>query len=198
MSATNAPKRLFIAVMPPAEIQGHLAALMDLLEEHRAILRPARPEGLHFTLRFLGDATLDEERRASEACAAAVVDVGAFPLAIGGVGVFPSGRRPRVVWLGVRDGAVTLTALQRRVEGELLRRGVIASRESFTPHLTLARVRDDAAPAARTALGDAVARQPAQEQARLTVTGVSLVHSIRTPRGSTYTTLQTAPLAPQE
>ncbi len=198
MSAESRAKRLFIAVMLPAQVRERVAALVDLLEEHRAILRPARPEGLHFTLRFLGDATLDEERRASEACAAAVVGVGAFPLVISGFSVFPNGRRPRVVWLGVRDGAAPLTALQRRVEGELLRRGVIASRDDFTPHLTLARVGGDAAPAARAALGAAVARLPGMEQARLTVTGVSLVQSTLTPRGSTYTALRTAPLAPQE
>ncbi len=194
----NPPKRLFIAVMPPAEVQERVDALVDLLEEHRAILRPARPEGLHFTLRFLGDATLDEERRASDACAAAVVGVGAFPLVIGGVGVFPNARRPRVVWLGVRDGAANLMALQCRVEEELLRLGVITAHESFTPHLTLARVRADAAPRACAALGSDVARLPDKEQARLTVSDVSLVHSALTPRGSTYTTLQTAALAPQE
>jgi 2'-5' RNA ligase len=194
----NPPKRLFIAVMPPAEVQERVAALVDLLEEHRAILRPARPEGLHFTLRFLGDATLDEERRAAEACVAAVVGVQAFELVIGGVGVFPNARRPRVVWLGVRDGAANLMALQRRVEEELLRLGVITARESFTPHLTLARVRADAAPRARAALGADVARLSDKEQARLTVSDVSLVHSALTPRGSTYTTLQAAALAPHE
>ena len=198
MSDIDPPKRLFIAVMPPPEVQERVATLMDLLEEHRAILRPARPEGLHFTLRFLGNATLDEERRASEACMAAVAGVRAFPLVIGGLGVFPSDRRPRVVWLGVRDGAANLMALQRRVEEELLRLGVITARDSFTPHLTLARVRADAAPAARAAISSYMARLPDKEQARLTVSGVSLVHSTLTPRGSIYTTLQTAALSPHE
>lgn len=184
--------------MPPAQVQKRVAALVNLLEEHRAILRPARPEGLHVTLRFLGDTTLDEERRAAEACAAAVAGVRAFPLVIGGVGVFPSARRPRVVWIGVRDGATNLMALQWRVEDELLRRGGIVSREHFTPHLTLARVRTDAAPNARAALAIDVARLTDIEQARLTVTGVSLVQSVLTPHGSIYMTLQTATLASHE
>jgi 2'-5' RNA ligase len=198
MSATNSAKRLFIAVMLPPEVQERVAALVDLLEEHRAILRPARPESLHFTLRFLGDVTLDEERRASDACAAAVMGVQAFPLVIGGAGVFPNARRPRVIWLRVRDGTANLMALQRRVEEELLRLEVITSRERFTPHLTLARVRVDAAPSARAALGADVARLTDKEQARLTVTGVSLVHSVLTPQGSTYMALHTAALAPHE
>jgi len=158
MSAESGTKRLFIAVMLPSEVRERVAALVDLLEGQRAILRPARPDGLHLTLRFLGDATPDEERRASEACAAAVAGVGAFPLVVAGFGVFPNGRRPRVVWLGVRGGTAPLTALQWRVEDELLRRGVIASRDDFTPHLTLARVRGDASPSTRAALGAAVGR----------------------------------------
>ncbi len=194
MTATRPSKRLFIAVMPPAEVQERLAALVDLVAEHRAILRPARPDGLHCTLRFLGNATPDEERRAVEACAAAAAGVEAFPLVVGGFGVFPNARRPHVLWLGVRDGAAPLTALQRRVEDELLRQGVIVSRDRFTPHLTLARLRADASPTARAVLAADVARLPHVEQAHISVTGISLVQSVLTPQGSTYMALQTAPL----
>lgn len=195
MTALSPSKRLFIAVMPPAEIQERLAALVDLLAEHRAILRPARSDGLHFTLRFLGDATPDEERRASEGCVAATAGVAAFPLVVGGFGVFPNARRPRVMWLGVCDGTAPLMALQRRVEDELLRQGVIVSRANVTPHLTLARVRADASSAAQAALVADVARLPAVEQAAMYVTGISLVQSTLTPQGSTYTVRLTAPLA---
>ncbi len=190
-------RRLFIAVMPPTAIQQQLAGLIDLLAAHRAILRPARPEGLHVTLRFLGASTADEERRAAEACAEAAAEVESFQLVVGGFGVFPSARRPRVVWLDVRDGTAALVALHHRLEDELLRRGVIAAREAFTPHLTLARVRDDASPSARAALGLDVSRLPDEERARLTVDRVSLVHSTLTPRGSRYDVLRSAPIAPR-
>ena len=91
--------------MPPDAVQRQLAGLVDLLAAHRAILRPAPPEGLHVTLRFLGESTADEERRAAAACVAAVAGVKSFGLVIGGFGVFPNVRRPRVVWLDVRDGS---------------------------------------------------------------------------------------------
>jgi RNA 2',3'-cyclic 3'-phosphodiesterase len=177
-------RRLFIAVMLPSELQERLARLTDLLAAHRAILRPVRPEGLHFTLRFLGEMTAEQERQAAESCAAAVAGVAAFALAIGGFGAFPNTRRPRVVWLGVREGGAPLAALQRRLEGELLRRHVITAHEDFTPHLTLARVRQEATPADRAALGLAVTRFPDIEQARCTATALTLVHSLLTPHGS--------------
>lgn len=197
MTAEDPPtRRLFIAVMLPTGVQERLARLVDALGAHRAILRPVRPEALHFTLRFLGESTAGEERRVAAACAAGAAEVNPFQIAAGGFGVFPHARRPRVVWLGLREGAAELAALRDRVEDELLRHKVIAAREPFTPHLTLARVRNDVTPAARAALGADVARLPNREQARCAVTAISLVHSALTPRGSSYTVLHNIPLAP--
>jgi 2'-5' RNA ligase len=186
-------RRLFIAVMLPTAVQERLAGLIGLLDTHRAILRPTRPEGLHFTLRFLGNMTAAQEQQIVEACAA-VEGVSAFPLAIGGFGAFPNVRRPRVVWLGLREGAAPLVALQRRVEDELLRRALVPEREEFVPHLTLARVRQEAGPGARAALGAALDALPTREQARSTARAVSLVHSVLTPQGSRYTVLDEWPL----
>src|SRR2546423_3255867 len=135
-----------------------------------------------------------EEQLLVEAVAAGVEGGSAFPLVIGGFGAFPNARRPRVVWLGLREGAAPLIALQRRVEDELLRREIIPDGEEFTPHLTLARVRPEASPAARAALGAALAELPTHEQARGTAGAVSLVHSILTPQGSRYTVLNEWPL----
>jgi RNA 2',3'-cyclic 3'-phosphodiesterase len=175
-------------------VQERLAGLASLLAAHRAILRPTRPEGLHFTLRFLGHMPPAQEQQIVEAVAAAVDGARAFPLTIGGFGAFPNARRPRVVWLGLREGAAPLIALQRRVEDELLRREIVPDGEEFTPHLTLARVRPEAGPAARAALGAALAALPTREQARSTAGAVSLVHSVLTPQGSRYTVLNEWPL----
>ena len=193
--APSATRRLFIAVMLPTAVQERLAGLIGLLDTHRAILRPTRPEGLHFTLRFLGNMTAAQEQQIMEAVATAVDGVSAFPLAIGGFGAFPNTRRPRVVWLGLREGAAPLIAMQRRVEDELLRRALVPDSEDFTPHLTLARVRPEAGPAARAALGTALAALPTREQAHSTAQAVSLVHSVLTPQGSRYTILNDWTLA---
>jgi RNA 2',3'-cyclic 3'-phosphodiesterase len=192
--APSATRRLFIAVMLPTAVQERLAGLIGLLDMHRAILRPTRPEGLHFTLRFLGTVTAAQEQQLVEAVAAAVDGVSAFPLVIGGFGAFPNMRRPRVIWLGLREGAAPLVALQSRVEDELRRRALVSDSEEFTPHLTLARVRPEASPATRAALGAALAALPTREQARSTAHAVSLVHSVLTPQGSRYTVLNDWPL----
>lgn len=182
-------RRLFIAIMLPGEVQEKLAALSGLLDAHAAILRTVRPAALHFTLHFLGELDAAHEHEAAEACLAATADFATFPLAIGGFGAFPNARRPRVVWLGLRDGDEPLTRLQRRVDDELIRRRVVSGREPFTPHLTLARVRPEARPADRAALGEALSTLPARVEARCGADAVSLVQSHLGPLGSRYTIL---------
>lgn len=197
MTARSSPatRRLFIAVMPPAAVQEALAHLPQPLLAHRGILRVVRPEALHVTLHFLGQQTAQQESQAAEACAAAVAGESAFPLAIGGYGAFPDERHPRVVWLGVQTGAERLIAMQRGLEDELLRRGIIARRERFSPHLTLARVRPEADPAARAALGRALSTRPGGQQTHCNADAISLVDSVLAPRGSQYTILGRWPLA---
>src|SRR2546423_13384679 len=106
-----------------------------------------------------------EEQLLVEAVAAGVEGGSAFPLVIGGFGAFPNARRPRVVWLGLREGAEPLIALQRRVEDELLRREIVSDGEEFTPHLTLARVRPEAGAGRRAAPGAAPAARPSVPEA---------------------------------
>lgn len=196
MTDRSAPatRRLFIAIIPPATVQEALARLPVALLAHRDILRVVRPEALHVTLHFLGQQSAQQERQIADACAAAVAGQSAFALAIGGYGAFPNERRPRVIWLGVQVGTERLLAVQRRVEDELLRRGLITRPEEFTPHLTLARVRAEAAPAARAALGRALATLPGSQQGHCNADAISLVHSELTPQGSRYTILERWPL----
>lgn len=192
--AAPATRRLFIAVMLPPETQARLARAIEAIDAQRECLRPVRAEALHLTLRFLGDQDQRQERLAAQACAEAVVGVAAFPLVFGGFGAFPNARRARVIWLGLRMGAEPLMALHRRVQDELLRRGVIVGVEQFTPHLTLARVRPEASPATRAALAAALSALPDAEHTRCTADTVSLVHSTLTPRGSQYSIVESWPL----
>jgi 2'-5' RNA ligase len=102
-----------------------------------------------------------------------------------------------VIWLGVLQGGGELSALAWRVDDELQMRNVVRESERFTPHLTLARVRPTAAPAARSALGAALAGLPAGEQARCEAAHITLVHSTLTPQGSRYAVLGQWPLQPR-
>lgn len=65
-----------------------------------------------------------------------------FQLALGAAGAFPNLRHPRVLWVGITGKLETLQALQKRLEEVLATLGFPREEHSFSPHLTLGRVRD--------------------------------------------------------
>lgn len=127
--------RLFIAVELPPDI---LSYIKDL---GRGIpgARPVREEQIHLTLRFLGEVegTLFKDIRE---CLSAVRKR-PFRIQISGVGHFPPRGKPRVIWAGVAP-TDELTRLKNRVDRELLTCGLEAERRKFSPHITLARLRN--------------------------------------------------------
>jgi RNA 2',3'-cyclic 3'-phosphodiesterase len=128
--------RLFLAVDLPPAIAPQLLALCQGL----AGARWSNPAQLHLTLRFLGD-TPEEELPALRARLGAVA-VPAFALGLRGVGVFPKKRRPaRVLWTGVAP-AEPVVALRTAID-QVLGPDPEEAERGFSPHLTLARFRDD-------------------------------------------------------
>jgi RNA 2',3'-cyclic 3'-phosphodiesterase len=177
--------RLFVAVDIPAEVRQGLASLQDHLRHAQADVSWVRPENIHVTLKFLGET--DEKRLPSirEALADVARTGAAFSMQVAGVGSF-GGRVPRVVWVGVRDGAQPLTELARQVEQALVRLGFPKEKREFAAHLTLGRVRSP-----RNAEGLLAAIHEVREErsGSIAARGFELVQSELRPSGSVYTTL---------
>jgi len=138
-------RRIFAAINISEEARRMAARYADDLRsgEPRAAASWVRPEKLHLTLRFIGSCT----DRALESFTTSVRNVSAqtrpFDLAIAGTGVFPSAKQPRVMWLGVRDPTNSLRAIERGIRPAGAETAVaLAMRGSFSPHLTIARVKD--------------------------------------------------------
>jgi 2'-5' RNA ligase len=134
-------KRLFAAIPIPAPASDRIAAL---LAEVRGLRWPVRwvPEtGLHLTLKFYGEVADDRVDVIAEAVEFAVRGTGALPLALEGVGAFPSFERAGVVWVGVAP-APGLELLQDRIERGSDPLGFAPEGVPFRPHVTLGRVRE--------------------------------------------------------
>ena len=139
--------RLFVAVPVEDSVRAAVGELMDRLAgtgasiEVRAPGQPrwVRVEGLHLTLRFLG-ATPDVRQAELAAALAAVASTASpFRVTLSGGGAFPGPRYPRVLWLGIAEGAAELNSLAGRLNGELVRLGWTADDRPLQAHLTLAR-----------------------------------------------------------
>ena len=182
--------RLFVALNLPVEIKESLAAATDRLRRVQADVSWVRAENLHATLKFLGETEakrLDRIRPALHEVAGAI---GAFSVEISGVGSF-GGRVPRVVWVGVGEGADPLTLLAGRIEDALGRVGFPKERRGFTAHLTLGRVRS---PRNAEALLDALQEFRSATFGRFMAHEFHLMQSELRPTGSIYTVLERFPL----
>jgi RNA 2',3'-cyclic 3'-phosphodiesterase len=127
--------RLFTAIDLPEEVRDAIADIGRDLPGARLVPK----EQLHLTLRFIGDT--DEAAYTAVRSALKNVHGAPFALALGGVGHFPPGRHPRVLWVGI-NGCAPLLTLQREVELALVRAGIPADERPFSPHLTLARLKE--------------------------------------------------------
>ncbi len=100
--------------------------------------RWVRAEGLHITLRFLGEQSGDLLEHVAADAAAALAGEAPVEVALGGGGFFPHERRPRVAWLGgVAPGMERWAAAIERCATAA---GLEPEPRAFTPHVTLARL----------------------------------------------------------
>ncbi len=185
--------RAFIAIPLPQPYQDGLAGLGPRL----AAVAPARlgltrPGTWHLTLKFLGD-TPRQGPAGIQAVARALAGVvwEGFELQAGGGGFFPNPARPRVVYAGLVKGAQACLELAGRVEAALSVLGVPPETRAFTPHLTVARVRDDRGP--RTGRGgwDQVAERLAGAVwPQCLVDRFVLYRSVLGPQGPRYEVLE--------
>ncbi len=153
----------------------------------------AQPEGIHLTLKFLGDIQETQVEALREVLHKAAASARPFSLEACGLGAFPNPRAPRVIWLGLHgshDDMAELQRLQATVEDCAAGLGFPKEARAFTPHLTLARIRDRAEAGALepilTALQDRVVGEFA-------ASSVELIKSELRPSGAVYTTLVEVP-----
>lgn len=128
--------RIFIALDIAPEIRKRLAEYMERIRSYAPDARWARVEGLHVTLKFVGEANEDLVRQMKAALAG--VNTPPVEVKFEGVGFFPNAKGARVFWAGV-DGGETLAGLAAEVDGRLAKLGIAKEEKPYHPHLTLAR-----------------------------------------------------------
>jgi len=179
--------RLFVALNLPDVVRRALWEAASALRDRDFPIKWVRPEGLHLTLKFLGEVDDARERELRDALQRAVAGGKTLPLALGGFGVFPDFGRPRVVWVGVApDPALEL--LQHGVEREFGPLGFPPEGRAFRPHLTLGRAGRDAR--ARDFEGLETALSAMRFEETVVVETLDLMRSTLERGGAVYQVLQ--------
>jgi RNA 2',3'-cyclic 3'-phosphodiesterase len=183
--------RLFVGVEISADVAAALATLIERLRQRAVTLAPdsrmtwVTPERLHVTVRFIGH--VDEAKAgAIIATLQAPFAGGGFRLTVGGLGTFPPKGPPRVVWAGLIEGVEKLKVLEAAVSERLARAGIDREDRPYSPHITLARVREAAGLRSIALLedvGDVAAGS-------MHVDAITLFESRLSPKGPTYVAVQ--------
>lgn len=133
--------RTFIAIELPAAIKRGIAQVQDRLRQAGASATWTRPEGIHLTLKFLGEVEEAGAQDILRALEGAAQGTGNLMLEVAGAGAFPNTKVPRVLWLGVTGDTTKLAALQTAVEAAMEGLGFEREERKFSPHLTLGRIK---------------------------------------------------------
>lgn len=169
--------RLFVAIDFPQAVKQELARICLGLPGARWVAA----EQIHLTLRFIGavDGGVFQDIREG----LADIESACFAMRLSGLGFFPPRKQPRVLWAGVEPEA-PVVALRNRVESTLVRLGLTPEGRKFSPHVTMARLRDTPlAKVTRYLAGNALFAGTEFEVARFhlyssVLTGQGAVHQI--------------------
>jgi 2'-5' RNA ligase len=182
--------RSFIAIELPDPVKASLSSLKDRLRpaEHHYV-KWVGPEGIHLTLKFLGNIAKDRVPQIKEAIAQVSQDVSPFQLQISRLGAFPNVQRPQIIWVAITGEVEKLAMLQRGIEQALVPLGFAPESRSFTPHLTLGRLRERVSSGERRRIGELIMATEFESSLAMEVNGISLMRSKLTPSGAIYSRL---------
>lgn len=184
--------RTFIAVDINKAIRDRAVALQDKLAQTSSDVKWVEPENMHITLLFLGEVNDRDIVDICDSVAEVCQEHAPFAMTIESVGAFPTSRRPRTLWMGVGEGKQELTALHDALEPPLLDLGCYRREgRSYTPHLTLGRVKSDRP---SDELATALAKHTDWHGGQTLVREVLVMSSELTSDGPTYTVLSRASL----
>jgi 2'-5' RNA ligase len=175
--------RLFVALSLPDDLRQRLKTLCNGVRDARWV----DTEYLHLTLRFIGE--VEEPEVAYIMAALSSVQAEGFDLTLSGVGHFESRNKIRSLWAGIQPCSA-LEALQQRIETVLTRHGIAPDGRKFSPHVTLARLKQ----VPPTYVRDWLEGNSYFQSASFAVENFTLFDSYRARSRAIYTPLQAFPL----
>ncbi len=194
--------RTFIALELKDTLQRFLGDIISRAKLELPNLRWVDPAGIHLTLAFLGYLTDERLETAMDAAQVAALQAVSFEYRLKGLGMFGSSSQPRVIWMGVEDlpsGQIQgspLQQLHRVLSRELEQRGFEIEKRPFSPHLTLARIKQPLTPDEQQRLQRLLhSKQAGASSPIYCADHLSVMKSELSRKGATYTCLQECSLS---
>ncbi len=184
------PLRTFIAVELPGSVKLELAKLIDALKKPRfGFVRWVNPQGIHLTLKFLGNVLPAKIDGISKVIESAAADGHRFSLDMSGLGFFPNSRRPRVFWIGMAGDMNALQKLQADIDSGTEKLGFPGEKRPFSPHITLARINEGSLPSDLADFVKDTEKVRMENKLHIEIDSVCLIRSELLRTGARYTKL---------
>ena len=180
--------RLFVALELSDSVRAAVRELIGRLQRARADVRWVRPEGMHLTLKFIGEVP-EDRLELIRAALGGVASPKPVTLEFRELGYFPSERRPRVLWAGIQ-ASDNLAELAAQIESALEPLGIEGENRDYVPHLTLGRFKS---PKRVDNLQEEIAALASTEFGRIETGEFYLFQSKLSPAGAQYTKLHAFP-----
>jgi len=185
--------RAFIALELPSEIKTALSDLVSRLRTgYERSVKWVNPEGIHLTLKFLGNIPASKVAAIADVLHMTTAGGKPFTLELGKLGAFPSLKSPRVAWVGLEGNVAEVVLLQKRLDQALVSLGFPTEKRSFSPHLTLGRVRDGATSRDRIQLSASLTSIKPISAPPFKMERLTFMKSTLNPNGAIYDCLATA------
>ncbi len=178
--------RLFIAVELSDRQKREVFELQQRVKQYIDGARWVRFDGMHLTLKFLGDTDENQIGQISEALNKSSEPLKPFVLRYGGCGVFPGPQKARVLWLGVKEGAAQVIFLAENLEESLSECGFQKEKRPYHPHLTIGRLRN---PPPKDMIMKYIESENTFLSSAVETPNVALFQSKLSPQGAEYTAL---------
>lgn len=178
--------RTFIAIDIPPWVKEQIAGIQNRFKSLDLNASWVRPENIHLTLKFLGDIDPQRVPLIKETMTRALNPIPKFSVWLGGLGVYPDLKRPRVLWVGLRDSQGALETLHEKTDDALNSLGFPKEPRKFSPHLTFGRLKSQKG---KSSLEKALQEGPEIESDPFEISSVKFYQSQLTRTGSIYTAL---------
>ena len=185
--------RAFLAIDPSPEVLKRIVDMQTILKKEIPHgVRWVNPDGIHLTLKFLGN-IFPSNRDSIRSLLPDIVGAHrSFTLSAGRIGVFPGISKPRVIWIGIGGESRELFTLQQDIEDILETAGFAREDRPFRAHLTLGRIKD---PRTLRGIEAAIVQGRSFDAGSFPADKVLFIKSDLTPAGAIYTNLAMFPLA---
>ena len=137
--------RAFLAIEISEKLKQEASSFVDAIRDHYPSFRFIPSQNWHLTLHFLGHVELKKIEMLQERLSGqALMHVKPFTISLSGLGTFPVGQKPRILWIGIDGDHTGLLTLKQGLDQVLQKLHLEIENRPYHPHITIARSKGEA------------------------------------------------------